>query len=95
MLPSADGVTVYEPTLLPEVSVIVPFFRVQAVAFVELHERTDEPPTVSVAGFAESVAVGAGVATGIGFTVTVTALSFVPPRPVQVAEYVVKPSTDG
>ena len=83
MLPSADGVTVYEPTLLPEVSVIVPFFRVQAVAFVELHERTDEPPTVSVAGFAESVAVGAGVATGAVFTVIVTILETLPPAPVQ------------
>ena len=86
---------VYEPTLLPEMSVAVPFFSVQAVAFVELHERMDEPPMVMVVGFAESEAVGMGVTTGTEFTVTVTVFSAVPPRPVQVAEYTVEPSVDG
>jgi len=39
--------------------VVVPFFRVQEVAFVELHESTEDCPRVRVPGFADRETVEA------------------------------------
>ena len=53
---------------------------VQAVAFVEVHERVDAAPLFTVLGLAEKLTVGAGV-----LTETVVDCVALPPAPVQVS----------
>lgn len=71
------GETVVEPFAVTEP---IPWLMTIEVAFVVVHERTDEPPGAMVVGFALSVQVGAG----LGVMVTVTPQSTVPPGPVAV-----------
>jgi hypothetical protein len=53
---------------------------VQAVAFVDVHERVDAAPLFTVLGLAEKLTVGAGV-----LTETVVDCVALPPVPVQVS----------
>jgi hypothetical protein len=53
---------------------------VQAVAFVEVHDRVDAAPLFTVLGLADKLTVGAGV-----LTETVVDCVALPPVPVQVS----------
>ena len=68
-----------EPETAVPVEKLVP---VHDVAFVEDHVTVVELPTLMFRGFAEIVAVGAGVR---AVTVTIAVLETVPPAPVQLS----------
>ena len=67
---------------------VVPFFRVHEVAFVELQDSTEDCPMVRIVGFVESKMVGvaevADKVVCLGFTVIVTVSDAVPPLPLQI-----------
>ena len=59
----------------------------QAVAFVEVHVRSEVPPAITLVEDAVNVSVGVAGVTGV--TVTVTDFDTLPPAPEHVSTYVV------